>query len=97
MVFKRLFSGNEKRLKAAFHAIKIDMDHLELDQKALEAENESLRRQLQDWATYAEEENCRLRSRVADLERQVKSLRAKEMEQTRSMLDLESTSLSAEL
>ena len=57
----------DKRLAAAFSAVKFDMDNLEENQTALKMSTN-------DWIVFLDEENRYLKTRIKDLERKVDSM-----------------------
>ena len=63
---KWIFSDNDK-LKAAFHAIKVDME-------LMDENHDSLKKSTNDWIIFLDAENRALKSQVLELENRLEML-----------------------
>jgi hypothetical protein len=66
---KKMFSDErckERRMKAAFHAVKVDMD-------LIAGKSDELKQSVNDWIIFLDKENRDLKMRVRELEKRLES------------------------
>jgi hypothetical protein len=77
-MIRKMFS-DEKHMKAAFHAVKVDMDS--------QAENhEELKKSVNEWVIFLDKENRDLKMRVQELEKKLETLEGNLEEKKLSVL-----------